>query len=422
MLRRRRRQGGKFDVYVPLLDRTSYLEARADAEVDELIANYGEIALIEFARSIRCPWIPSVARSCGGWPRNERALRHAEAPKRSSPPRWPSPVLVLVAVALDAFRFHLPALIRGEGVGAGCAQRRALRAPRPRGGRAVRVAGSLRRQLAAQRRLTTVARPGDRTQIGTHPVRVGRGHAAGRVLRRPDASRASTSPSPRSRAWRPTSCAPSSSTRRRTRRRGDPLRQADRAQPRPTPSGSSPPSADSPGPGERRRPRRRSRHRRDRRRRHRSRPPCSSYRSRSPSASTTCSAMRGLARGMRRTPPRSCCCSAWRCSSCARRDPERCRTALSTRSRAVPAGDARLAGGTPMNAEPPPADVVRLRMTTAASGGRTGRCHPGPTLATEGRRERHRSYAWGIDGCSRSKRRRCIVRHNPQGCEEGSDA
>lgn len=49
-LLRRRRRRGKFDVYAPLLDRTSYLQARADAEVDELIANYGEIALIEFAR------------------------------------------------------------------------------------------------------------------------------------------------------------------------------------------------------------------------------------------------------------------------------------------------------------------------------------------------------------------------------------
>jgi predicted transcriptional regulator len=50
LLRRRRRRGRKFDVYAPILDRASYLRACADAEVDEMIANYGEIALIEFAR------------------------------------------------------------------------------------------------------------------------------------------------------------------------------------------------------------------------------------------------------------------------------------------------------------------------------------------------------------------------------------
>lgn len=50
LLRRRRRRGGRFDVYVPRVDRETYLRARADAEVDNLIATYGELALIEFTR------------------------------------------------------------------------------------------------------------------------------------------------------------------------------------------------------------------------------------------------------------------------------------------------------------------------------------------------------------------------------------
>jgi len=50
LLRRRRRKGGRFDVYVPRVDRETYLRARADAEVDNLVATYGELALIEFTR------------------------------------------------------------------------------------------------------------------------------------------------------------------------------------------------------------------------------------------------------------------------------------------------------------------------------------------------------------------------------------
>ena len=49
-LLKRRRRKGRFDVYVPAVDRTEYLRARADAEVDELIAEYGELALVQFAR------------------------------------------------------------------------------------------------------------------------------------------------------------------------------------------------------------------------------------------------------------------------------------------------------------------------------------------------------------------------------------
>jgi predicted transcriptional regulator len=49
LLTRAGRQG-RFDVYVPAVTRVEYLRARADAEVDELIAEYGELALVQFAR------------------------------------------------------------------------------------------------------------------------------------------------------------------------------------------------------------------------------------------------------------------------------------------------------------------------------------------------------------------------------------
>jgi predicted transcriptional regulator len=49
-LRRRRR--GRSDVYRPVLSRQEYAEARARAEVDELVADYGEVALAHFARQL----------------------------------------------------------------------------------------------------------------------------------------------------------------------------------------------------------------------------------------------------------------------------------------------------------------------------------------------------------------------------------
>jgi len=45
-----RTRGPRFDVYSPAMDRDAYLRARADAEVDEVIAEYGELALMQFAR------------------------------------------------------------------------------------------------------------------------------------------------------------------------------------------------------------------------------------------------------------------------------------------------------------------------------------------------------------------------------------
>ena len=49
MLRRVGRHG-RFDVYVPSISRADYLRARADAEVEDLVAEYGEFALVQFAR------------------------------------------------------------------------------------------------------------------------------------------------------------------------------------------------------------------------------------------------------------------------------------------------------------------------------------------------------------------------------------
>jgi predicted transcriptional regulator len=45
-----RTRGPRFDLYAPLMDRADYLRARADAEVDEIVAEYGELALVQFAR------------------------------------------------------------------------------------------------------------------------------------------------------------------------------------------------------------------------------------------------------------------------------------------------------------------------------------------------------------------------------------
>ena len=45
-----RTRGPRFDRYAPTMTRGAYLRARADAEVDEIIAEYGELALVQFAR------------------------------------------------------------------------------------------------------------------------------------------------------------------------------------------------------------------------------------------------------------------------------------------------------------------------------------------------------------------------------------
>jgi predicted transcriptional regulator len=50
MLKRRRE--GKSDRYRAVMTREDYLEARARAEVDDLVADYGDVALAHFARQL----------------------------------------------------------------------------------------------------------------------------------------------------------------------------------------------------------------------------------------------------------------------------------------------------------------------------------------------------------------------------------
>jgi predicted transcriptional regulator len=45
-----RHRNGKTDIYTAALPREEYLGARADAEVSELLDQYGELALVQFAR------------------------------------------------------------------------------------------------------------------------------------------------------------------------------------------------------------------------------------------------------------------------------------------------------------------------------------------------------------------------------------
>lgn len=47
-----RRREGKTDLYKPAMTRAEYHEARAAAEVGALIENYGETALVHFARQM----------------------------------------------------------------------------------------------------------------------------------------------------------------------------------------------------------------------------------------------------------------------------------------------------------------------------------------------------------------------------------
>ena len=47
-----RRREGKTDIYRPVMSREEYLKARAAAEVGALVENYGEAALVNFARQM----------------------------------------------------------------------------------------------------------------------------------------------------------------------------------------------------------------------------------------------------------------------------------------------------------------------------------------------------------------------------------
>jgi BlaI family transcriptional regulator, penicillinase repressor len=48
-----RRRSGKTDVYRPVMSREEYLDVRAKREVDELVADYGDLALAHFARQLQ---------------------------------------------------------------------------------------------------------------------------------------------------------------------------------------------------------------------------------------------------------------------------------------------------------------------------------------------------------------------------------
>jgi predicted transcriptional regulator len=47
-----RRRVGKTDLYSTCYEREEYMTLRAQAEVDELVSEYGEVALVHFARQI----------------------------------------------------------------------------------------------------------------------------------------------------------------------------------------------------------------------------------------------------------------------------------------------------------------------------------------------------------------------------------
>jgi predicted transcriptional regulator len=48
----RRRRTGKTDVYRPALDRETYRRRRAQAEVDDLLGAYGDVALAQFMERV----------------------------------------------------------------------------------------------------------------------------------------------------------------------------------------------------------------------------------------------------------------------------------------------------------------------------------------------------------------------------------
>lgn len=47
-----RRRVGKSDIYSPLISREEYLQARAQAEVGALVSEFGDVALVHFARQM----------------------------------------------------------------------------------------------------------------------------------------------------------------------------------------------------------------------------------------------------------------------------------------------------------------------------------------------------------------------------------
>jgi predicted transcriptional regulator len=47
-----RRREGKTDFYAPVLDRDEYVSLRARSEVEQLVADYGDLALSHFAEQM----------------------------------------------------------------------------------------------------------------------------------------------------------------------------------------------------------------------------------------------------------------------------------------------------------------------------------------------------------------------------------
>lgn len=47
-----RRRDGRTDIYAPRLSREDYLRARAEAEIDAVVEQYGEVAFVHFARQM----------------------------------------------------------------------------------------------------------------------------------------------------------------------------------------------------------------------------------------------------------------------------------------------------------------------------------------------------------------------------------
>ena len=47
-----RRRQGKFDLYAPAYERDEYMRLRAGAEVEELVSQYGDVALSQFAEQM----------------------------------------------------------------------------------------------------------------------------------------------------------------------------------------------------------------------------------------------------------------------------------------------------------------------------------------------------------------------------------
>ncbi|HTA12612.1 MAG TPA: BlaI/MecI/CopY family transcriptional regulator [Solirubrobacteraceae bacterium] len=47
-----RRREGKTDIYIPKLSRDEFIASRAQADVEELVAQYGDVALSHFARQV----------------------------------------------------------------------------------------------------------------------------------------------------------------------------------------------------------------------------------------------------------------------------------------------------------------------------------------------------------------------------------